>query len=405
MNIIGTIKGVMFSKTPQKIERDMTYWKLQVCNMTLLLFSFFGIFALIPSIMLGIKEELYLIVAVDGLLYGFCLVITFCKKLGYFFRVISGVSLFYMVGLVVLLMVGPAGAGAIWVLTTTILAGLMIGNTGALISFVINFVTYGVIFFLLRAEVLPWEAKYNIGTEAWIVKSANYLLLNLVFMVVQAMLIKGFESLISRANETRNATILGLAKLAEYRDNNTGEHLMRISRLSLLIARELSKNRAFETYITEDYLADLSLSAILHDIGKVGIEDAILLKEGPLDRDEFEMVKKHPRIGEDVIQEIEKNISGRSLYVLGKEIALYHHERWDGTGYPLGLKGEEIPLSARIVALADVYDALTSERPYKKAFSHEKALGIILDKEEGHFDPDIVDAFIKIAHRLPGLLG
>jgi PAS domain S-box-containing protein len=192
----------------------------------------------------------------------------------------------------------------------------------------------------------------------------------------------------------RNATILGLAKLAEYRDADTGAHLERIREYCKILAEELGIKPEYAGYITKDYIDDIYNSSILHDIGKVGIPDAILLKPGRLTQDEFEVVKRHSSLGGDALKAVEEKIEGQSFLSLGKEIAYYHHEKFDGTGYPEGLKGKHIPLSARIVALADVYDALTSKRVYKEAYSHQKALEIIVHDKGKHFDPDIVDAFL-----------
>lgn len=238
--------------------------------------------------------------------------------------------------------------------------------------------------------------EYNITAADWLVTSINYILLNFVFILTHGIFSKGFQTIIARSIETRNATILGLAKLAEYRDHETGTHLKRISRISVQLATELRKMPEYSSYITDEYIADLSLSSILHDIGKVGIEDSILLNNGPLTKEEFDVIKKHPEMGEDVILEIEKNISGRSLYALAREIALYHHERWDGSGYPKGLHEKDIPLSARIVALADVYDALISKRPYKDPIPHKEALALITGESGKHFDPKLVSVFFKI---------
>ena len=133
----------------------------------------------------------------------------------------------------------------------------------------------------------------------------------------------------------------------------------------------------------------------MHDIGKVGIPDAILLKPGKLTNEEFDIIKHHTLIGGDAIKTVEAQVDGQSFLTLGREIAYYHHEKWDGSGYPKGLSGDSIPLSARIAAVADVYDALTSVRPYKKAFSHEKAVEIITRSNGAHFDPDVVRAFME----------
>ncbi|MBT8358530.1 MAG: PAS domain S-box protein [Desulfobacterales bacterium] len=202
------------------------------------------------------------------------------------------------------------------------------------------------------------------------------------------------QDLENQLHTARAATILGLAKLAEYRDKGTGEHLERIREYAKMIASEMAGLPDYKDYITAKYIDDIFHSSILHDIGKVGIKDSVLLKPGKLDPEEFNIIKRHTILGGDAIAEIESQIEGRSFLVLGKEIAYHHHEKWDGTGYPDGLKGDEIPLSARMVAIADVYDALTTKRFYKDAFTHEKSRDIIIDLKGSHFDPDVVDAFL-----------
>lgn len=197
-----------------------------------------------------------------------------------------------------------------------------------------------------------------------------------------------------KLQNTRISTILGLAKLAECRDSGTGAHLERIREYSRVIAHQMSTMSKYEGYITEDYVEDIYHSSILHDIGKVGIPDSILLKPGRLSPEEFEIIKRHSIIGGDAIRAVEAQTDGQSFLTLGKEIAYHHHEKWDGSGYPFGLRGERIPLSARQVALADVYDALTSKRTYKEAYSHEKAKEIIIRERGKQFDPDVVDAFL-----------
>ena len=187
---------------------------------------------------------------------------------------------------------------------------------------------------------------------------------------------------------------MGLAKLAEFRDKGTGKHLERIREYTRILAKELARKPDYQNYITSQYLEDISLSAILHDIGKVGIPDAILLKPGKLSDTEFETVKNHCSLGGDVLKTAESQVKGKSFLTIGKVIAYHHHEKWDGTGYPEGLAGDSIPLSTRLVALADVYDALTSQRSYKEPYSHEKAREIIMSERGRHFDPDVIDAFL-----------
>lgn len=203
--------------------------------------------------------------------------------------------------------------------------------------------------------------------------------------------------------DTQSAAIIGFAKLTEYRDKDTGSHLERIREFTRIMAQSLRRLPKYSAYISEEYLEDLALSSILHDVGKVGISDSILLKPGRFDRSEYEKIKAHSRLGGDALDVVDKQLTQTSFLTMGKEIAYYHHERWDGGGYPEGLKGEAIPLSARIVAIADVYDALTSKRPYKEAYSHEKAVEIITEERGKQFDPEIVDAFLEnheVFHRI-----
>jgi response regulator RpfG family c-di-GMP phosphodiesterase len=194
--------------------------------------------------------------------------------------------------------------------------------------------------------------------------------------------------------DARAATIMGLATLAESRDNETGAHLERMREYVKILAGELADHPKYQGYITRTYIEDIYQSAILHDIGKVGVPDRVLLKPGKLTPEEFDIIKTHTTIGGDAIKSVEVKVQGQSFLTIGKEIAYFHHEKWDGSGYPQGLQGADIPLSARITALADVYDALTSERVYKDAMPDEKVQEIILEGKGRHFDPDVVDAYL-----------
>ncbi|ATX81390.1 HD domain-containing protein [Mariprofundus ferrinatatus] len=195
---------------------------------------------------------------------------------------------------------------------------------------------------------------------------------------------------------TRDITIMSLASLAETRDNETGAHLLRTQRYVRALAKKLKDHPRFCDFLDIETIDLLFKSAPLHDIGKVGIPDAILLKPGKLTDDEFEIMKGHPAIGAEALAVAQKGLGPNSFLILASDISLTHHEKWDGSGYPAGLKGDEIPFSGRLMAVADVYDALISKRVYKPAFSHEKACKIIIEGKGTHFDPDIVDAFVAI---------
>jgi len=198
--------------------------------------------------------------------------------------------------------------------------------------------------------------------------------------------------------ELQDATIRAMASLAETRDNETGNHIRRTQHYVEALARKLQDHPRFRDELTEDAIQVIFKSAPLHDIGKVGIPDRILLKPGKLTPEEFEIMKTHTTLGRDAIVAAEtETTQNNPFFRYAKEIAYSHQEKWDGSGYPEGLVGNTIPLSARLMAVADVYDALISERVYKAAFSHETAVEIIRDGRGSHFDPDMVDAFLSLS--------
>lgn len=188
--------------------------------------------------------------------------------------------------------------------------------------------------------------------------------------------------------------IVILADMVENRDESTGDHIKKTSMYTFIIMKQMRRMGIYSGLLTDDYIDNVIKSAPLHDIGKIRIPDAILNKPGKLTKEEFEIMKLHSTYGGEIIDHLIESLPEASYLEIARDIALYHHERWDGTGYPKGLKKEGIPLSARIMAVADVFDALISDRVYKKAFSFEKAMSIIEEESGTHFDPGIVKAFL-----------
>lgn len=194
----------------------------------------------------------------------------------------------------------------------------------------------------------------------------------------------------------QEVSIHALARLAETRDPETGNHLHRTQEYVRTLARDLQHHPRFSPYLTDRTIDALAKSAPLHDIGKVGIPDHILLKPGKLTPEEWEIMKTHAKLGSEAIEQAERDAAKPVEFLtIAKEIAHYHHEKWDGSGYPEGLKGDEIPVSARLMALADVFDALISRRVYKPPMPYEAARDIIAGERGRHFDPDVVDAFLN----------
>ena len=194
----------------------------------------------------------------------------------------------------------------------------------------------------------------------------------------------------------QNGLILVLADMVESRDQNTGDHVRKTAAYTDIIMRQLKKEGIYTEQLTDEFMYDVFHSAPLHDVGKISVSDTILNKPGKLTDEEFEIIKTHTTAGAEVIGRAMHTVSGEGSNYLkeARNLACYHHEKWDGSGYPEGLKGEEIPLSARIMAVADVFDALVSVRSYKKGFSFEKAMGIIEEGAGSHFDPQVVKAFM-----------
>jgi response regulator RpfG family c-di-GMP phosphodiesterase len=203
------------------------------------------------------------------------------------------------------------------------------------------------------------------------------------------------EEKVQEISASQMATIYALIKLAESRDDETGAHIERTASFCRLLAEKARLIPEYAEEVNDTFLETIFKASPLHDVGKVGIPDNILLKPDKLTDHEFEIMKTHVQIGYDALVNVAQQYDKNEFLKMGMEIALYHHEKWNGSGYMKGLTGDAIPLSARIMALADVYDALRSKRVYKEAFSHEKSMEIIISDKGSHFDPVLVDIFVQ----------
>lgn len=258
-------------------------------------------------------------------------------------------------------------------------------------------------------------ASSRLTEQSFIWAAASGVVLVGITLLGSSILVRRYDSALLRLNShleqevdrrtrqglvIRNGLIFGLAKLAEERDNDTGRHLERICQYSTVLASEL---RGEFGEITNVWIERLKLAASMHDIGKVGIPDSILCKPGALTPGEREIMQTHAQIGAETLAAIRQRVGDDELLNMGIQVALAHHERFDGNGYPHRISGEAIPLAARIVALADVYDALTSKRVYKQAMTHEQARNAIRDQRDKQFDPRVVDAFERVQRQFDGI--
>lgn len=207
---------------------------------------------------------------------------------------------------------------------------------------------------------------------------------------------KAMNKLLQTVNHPQMETIMALAKLAQSRDDNTGKHLERMQKYVYVLAVELQKNQKYKEKFTDNFIAELTAATPLHDIGKIGIPDKILLKPVKLTESEYEVIKTHTLLGDETLDNIIKTFGKSDFIEIGKLITRFHHERPDGTGYPDKLKNGDIPIEAGIMAIADVYDALRTKKPYKPSVSHEKAIEIIKEQRGIQFMPDVTDAFLNV---------
>ena len=255
-------------------------------------------------------------------------------------------------------------------------------------------------FFTVLSIVILWYSAQWLFLHEGIFFPVSYLIFSIILLYLLLTIFKFRQEehkVIARTKEliiTQDTTIASMATLAEYRDPEAGGHIKRTREYVKILAENLRHKKKYKNYLTDSAIEMLYKSAPLHDIGKVGIPDNVLLKPGRLNPKEFDIMKEHASMGRDVIKAAENNLGKDSFLKLSKEMAYTHQEKWDGSGYPQGLKGEEIPLSGRLMALADVYDALISRRLYKKPYPQSEAIRIIQISSGKHFDPDIVDAFL-----------
>ncbi len=270
-----------------------------------------------------------------------------------------------------------------------------------------------VIFITAKTRVEDEEMGFQLGAVDYIPKPISPPILKArvrtqLRLKEASDLLKGQNEILERKVKERtrqlssvqDVVMVAMGSLAETRDNETGNHIRRTQHYVRLLSLHLKEHPHFRKFLTPDTIEQLHKSSPLHDIGKVGVPDRILLKPGKLTDEEFEEMKKHTIYGRDAIIEAEQKLDTReSFLMIAREIACSHHERWDGTGYPEGLSEGAIPIAARLMAVADVYDALITRRCYKLPFPHEKAVAIIREGRGCHFDPDVVDAFLEMQGR------
>lgn len=251
-----------------------------------------------------------------------------------------------------------------------------------------------VIFFAKHPNLEQEQNAIILGAEEYITMPVSpELLLHRVCSCLELCALRKERPILEKYQDAISQTF---AELVECRDVSTGGHLKNTTRYFTILLQEVMKQEPYKELIPYEDTKDLVRAVMLHDVGKIGINDDILRKESTLNRNEFEYMKTHTTLGKQAFEHVIKKTGGARWLLLARDLAYCHHERWDGAGYPEGLKGEEIPLYGRLLTIVDVYDALTSNRAYKEAYSHENAVKIILEGKGTKFDPALVDIFIRI---------
>ena len=360
-------------------------------------------FAYLPSVFAAYEKQLWDIIILDTVLLIWAFFLFFKPQLTYKFRSNGLIYGVYILSLYLLIKLGPYGAGALWLFIFPILSILFQGFRSGICSLILSIFSILLVLIFERAGYINWQLFTADNELTWVVITGNFILLVSVVTISTGIIIQGLENTLkdlkTRVNElslTQQVTIDCLASLAEFNNPETGKHIRRTRNYIRLLSEQLLDHPKYRGSLDTKQVTLLVNSSPLHDIGKVGVPDHILNKPGKLTPDEYDAIKKHTVYGRDILMKPEQTLGSTSFLKMAKEMAYSHQERWDGSGYPLGLKKEHIPLSGRLMAIADVYDALRSKRVYKKAYSHQEAVKIIKRGRGIQFDPDIVDVFLNV---------
>jgi len=364
--------------------------------------SIFGGMAYFPSVYAAYLQQDIDVIFVNTFIYG-CLLVLLVTRLGYKLKALTYVVLTNLLALYLLWKFGAVSTGFLWLGLGPVLAILLLGWREALSLWLM----YIPVFFLLTMYRSAYREPVELGSEIfWVMMSGNFLLITALMVIPIHTLISGLISALKKEerhvdelSKTQSAMIGAISSLAEFRDMETGNHIKRTQNYVKALAQELAKSPKYADKLNELTINTMFECAPLHDIGKIGVPDRILLKPDALTKDELKEMRKHADYGYETFVEAIKMLGHQSFPQMAAEIAYSHHEKWDGSGYPLQLKGDEIPLSGRIMAVADVYDALISKRCYKRAFSHTEAINMIVEQSGQHFDPDIIDCLKKLESR------
>ncbi len=376
-----------------EVEDVLRGWRARAVTVILYVISIVALPAVITSAIYYLKRQWWSLAVIIIVLYLLLILVTIFKRLDYRLRASVILLVGYTMAVSALASFGFLGVGTLYLLIIPVLAIVLIGHRAGWAATAFSILIYGVFCLVAYTGLLEnWQVKEPIvyGIEAWLTRGVTLIMM---IVLVVALLMRMYRFLLNslkverqltaELKQTYDATLEGWAGALELRDIETAGHCHRVS--------QITRRLASEAGLANSSLTDLHRGSLLHDIGKMGIPDSILLKPGKLTDEEFKQMQEHTTYAYDLLAHIPYLL--RAL-----DIPYCHHEKWNGTGYPRGLRGTEIPLYARIFSVVDVYDALISDRPYRPAWQEEKAIAYIKERAGTEFDPAVVDAFMKLAN-------
>lgn len=368
-------------------------WRTRAVTIILYVITVVALPALVATAITQVKMGYWLSLGLISAIYLALVLLALLRKLDYRLRGCILLAAGYFMAVINLMNVGLEGSGRVYLLAMPVFGFILIGvRTGWITTALSTLIYAAFVAFSYTGQLDSWLAPitYRLDESQWIIAGITMMML-LILIIALLMRMYGFllnilrdeRRVSSELAQSYDKTLEGWARALELRDIETAGHCQRVS--------EITRRLAGKASVTNGDMTDLHRGALLHDIGKMGIPDSILLKPGKLTGEEFKQMQYHTTYAYELLSHIP--------YLLkALDIPYCHHEKWDGTGYPRGLKGTEIPLSARVFSVVDVYDALISDRPYRPAWPEEKALAYIKERAGTEFDPAVVDAFVELAN-------
>ena len=380
----------------------LTDWRKNIFERVFSILALLCFPVYISSVYLCINIKHWDLVVFDTLVYGIFLLVTFGSFIPLKVRFIVGSTMAYIIGVAYLFVLGPAGAGFFWLFIYPLLSCALTGTKSGYIAQVINFFTLAIIGLCYYYHWLPWPKIEGYSFFIWCVIALNFMVTNILAMLICGYLISIMAKNLSLTLNSRYALVVGLATALEGSNVDTQQHIHRVALYVKMLAEQFSRSAANEKDVVTD-TDNLMLASMLHDVGMSDVPDELLCIERSLSLDDHEEIKRHCAGGARIIKEMLRCDNNCPMLQMAKDIALYHHENWDGSGYPQNIAGELIPLSARIMRLVDVYDGMTSPRHYKEISGHSKAVAFITQQSGRIFDANLVSAFLMVENEFAKL--